>query len=84
VERDGEAGVLLDTPALERAEPGILRERLVTLSHLAHRAGFDPAAEPSWCGRRCTTRTAASPSTRRAAPASWAPVLRRRGVRGLH
>ena len=45
-ERDGEAGVLLDTPALERAEPGILRQRLVTLSHLAHRAGFDPAEEP--------------------------------------
>uniref|UniRef100_UPI0022EB06F0 FAD-dependent oxidoreductase n=1 Tax=Falsiroseomonas oryzae TaxID=2766473 RepID=UPI0022EB06F0 len=45
-EREGQAGVLLDTPALEQAQPGILRKRLVTLSHLAHRAGFDPAAEP--------------------------------------
>lgn len=46
VERDGEAGVLLDTPTLEAEQPGILAKRLVTLSHLAHRAGFDPAAEP--------------------------------------
>ena len=46
VARDSTMGVLLDTPALERAEPGILRERLVTLSHLAHRSGFDPAQEP--------------------------------------
>jgi len=46
VARDGCVGVLLDTPALEAAEPGILKTRLVTLSHLAHRAGFDPAAEP--------------------------------------
>lgn len=45
-ERDGQAGVLLDTPTLEAGQPGILRKRLVTLSHLAHRAGFDPAAEP--------------------------------------
>jgi succinate dehydrogenase / fumarate reductase flavoprotein subunit/L-aspartate oxidase len=46
VQRDGCAGVLLDTPGLEAAHPGILQERLVTLSHLAHRAGFDPAREP--------------------------------------
>jgi succinate dehydrogenase / fumarate reductase flavoprotein subunit/L-aspartate oxidase len=46
VERDGQAGVLLDTPTLEREQPGILASRLVTLSHLAHRAGFDPAREP--------------------------------------
>jgi succinate dehydrogenase / fumarate reductase flavoprotein subunit/L-aspartate oxidase len=45
-ERDGQAGVLLDTPTLEREQPGILAKRLVTLSHLARRAGFDPAAEP--------------------------------------
>jgi succinate dehydrogenase/fumarate reductase flavoprotein subunit len=46
VERDGQAGVLLDTPTLELEQPGILANRLVTLSHLAHRAGFDPAREP--------------------------------------
>jgi succinate dehydrogenase/fumarate reductase flavoprotein subunit len=46
VERDGEAGILLDTPALERAQPGVLAQRLVTLSHLARRSGFDPAEEP--------------------------------------
>ena len=46
VVRDGEAGVLLDTPSLEAAHPGILEKRLVTLSHLAHLAGFDPKAEP--------------------------------------
>jgi len=46
VSRDGEVGVLLDTPTLEAANPGILVKRLVTLSHLAHRAGFDPATEP--------------------------------------
>ncbi|UFN47037.1 FAD-binding protein [Roseomonas sp. OT10] len=46
VVRDGQAGVFLDTPSLEQAKPGILHKGLVTLSHLAHRAGFDPAAEP--------------------------------------
>lgn len=46
VERDGCAGVLLDTPGLEAAQPGILKQRLVTLSQLAARAGFDPAVEP--------------------------------------
>lgn len=46
VARDGCEGVLLDTPGLEAANPGILGKRLVTLSHLAHRAGFDPAREP--------------------------------------
>lgn len=46
VERDGCAGVLLDTPGLEAAHPGILAKRLVTLTHLAHRAGFDPAKQP--------------------------------------
>jgi succinate dehydrogenase / fumarate reductase flavoprotein subunit/L-aspartate oxidase len=44
--RDGQAGVFLDTPGLERARPGVLEKGLVTLRHLAHRAGFDPAAEP--------------------------------------
>jgi succinate dehydrogenase / fumarate reductase flavoprotein subunit/L-aspartate oxidase len=46
VKRDGEQGVLLDTPALEAQQPGILASRLVTLSHLAHRAGFHPEQEP--------------------------------------
>lgn len=46
VERDGQAGVLLDTPTLEAEQPGILASRLVTLCHLAHRAGFNPAVEP--------------------------------------
>jgi succinate dehydrogenase / fumarate reductase flavoprotein subunit/L-aspartate oxidase len=46
VERDGQQGLFLDTPGLEREQPGILATRLVTLSHLAHRAGFDPAREP--------------------------------------
>ncbi|VFR57021.1 L-aspartate oxidase [plant metagenome] len=44
--RDGQAGVFLDTPTLERSQPGILAGRLVTLRHLAHRAGIDPAQEP--------------------------------------
>jgi succinate dehydrogenase / fumarate reductase flavoprotein subunit/L-aspartate oxidase len=46
VERDGSAGVFLDTPSLERAKPGILAKSLVTLMHLAHRASLDAAAEP--------------------------------------
>lgn len=46
VEREGCAGVLLDTPGLEAAQPGILKARLVTLSQLAARAGFDPVIEP--------------------------------------
>jgi succinate dehydrogenase / fumarate reductase flavoprotein subunit/L-aspartate oxidase len=44
--RAGCEGVLLDTPSLEGQHPGMLQQRLVTLSHLAHRAGFDPATEP--------------------------------------
>ena len=46
VERDGSTGVFLDTPSLERAKPDILKKSLVTLTHLAHRAGFDAAIEP--------------------------------------
>lgn len=46
IERDGCLGLLLDTPGLERDHPGILAGRLPTLSHLARRAGFDPAGEP--------------------------------------
>lgn len=46
VVRDGRHGLFLDTPSLEREQPGILSQRLLTLSHLARRAGFDPAREP--------------------------------------
>ncbi|SDV47076.1 FAD-binding protein [Chitinasiproducens palmae] len=46
VERDGQAGVFLDTPTLEQSRPGVLQSGLVTLRHLAHRAGFDPAVVP--------------------------------------
>ncbi|SDG80932.1 succinate dehydrogenase / fumarate reductase flavoprotein subunit/L-aspartate oxidase [Pseudomonas flavescens] len=46
VERDGQLGVFLDTPGLERNNPGILKERLVSLGHAAHQCGIDPAVEP--------------------------------------
>ncbi|MFH5927108.1 FAD-binding protein [Roseomonas xinghualingensis] len=46
VARGNSLGVFLDTPGLEREKPGILGKSLVTLTHLAHRAGFDAAAEP--------------------------------------
>jgi succinate dehydrogenase / fumarate reductase flavoprotein subunit/L-aspartate oxidase len=46
VERDGCTGVLLDTPGLERAKPGILAGSLVSLLHLAHKSHTDPAREP--------------------------------------
>ncbi|MBP0590255.1 FAD-binding protein [Paraburkholderia sp. LEh10] len=44
--RDGQTGVFLDTPTLELENPGILAQRLVTLRHLAHKCGIDPAHEP--------------------------------------
>jgi L-aspartate oxidase len=46
VVRDGQIGVFLDTPALLQKRPALLREQLVSLGHLAHRAGIDPASEP--------------------------------------
>jgi succinate dehydrogenase / fumarate reductase flavoprotein subunit/L-aspartate oxidase len=46
IERGGQAGVFLDTPTLEQENPGILKKRLVTLTHLAHKCGHDPAQEP--------------------------------------
>jgi succinate dehydrogenase / fumarate reductase flavoprotein subunit/L-aspartate oxidase len=46
VARGGEQGVFLDTPTLERENPGILEKRLVTLRHLAKKCGHDPAEEP--------------------------------------
>jgi succinate dehydrogenase/fumarate reductase flavoprotein subunit len=44
--RDQHVGIFLDTPSLERNKPGILEKSLITLRHLAHRAGIDPAKEP--------------------------------------
>ncbi|NLA28975.1 MAG: FAD-binding protein [Propionibacterium sp.] len=46
ITRDGKVGVFLDTPSLERDNPGILARELVTLGNLARRGGFDPAEEP--------------------------------------
>ncbi|MDM0036785.1 FAD-binding protein [Variovorax sp. J22P271] len=46
IERDGQLGVFLDTPTLEKDHPGILEKRLVTLRHLAGKCGHDPALEP--------------------------------------
>lgn len=46
IERGGQVGVFLDTPTLEKENPGILEKRLVTLRHLARKCGHDPAAEP--------------------------------------
>lgn len=46
VARDGSIGVFLDTPSLLAARPSLLREQLVSLGHLAHRAGIDPMVEP--------------------------------------
>ncbi|MBO9513100.1 MAG: FAD-dependent oxidoreductase [Variovorax sp.] len=46
IERGGRLGVFLDTPTLERENPGILAQRLVTLRHLARKCGHDPAEEP--------------------------------------
>ena len=45
VERDGQVGVFLDTPRLIAEQPDILK-RLVTLGHVAHKCGIDPAVEP--------------------------------------
>ncbi|WP_321963378.1 FAD-dependent oxidoreductase [Paraburkholderia sp. J7] len=46
ITHDGQVGVLLDTPTLEMENPGILAQRLVTLRHLAHKCGIDPARQP--------------------------------------
>jgi succinate dehydrogenase / fumarate reductase flavoprotein subunit/L-aspartate oxidase len=45
-ERDGQIGVFLDTPRLEREKPGILHKSLITLTHLGQKCGLDPAKEP--------------------------------------
>lgn len=46
VVRDNQVGIFLDTPTLEQTKPGILESSLITLRHLAQRAGIDPAKEP--------------------------------------
>lgn len=45
VVRDGQAGVFLDTPRLIAKDPDVMK-RLVTLGHVAHKCGIDPAVEP--------------------------------------
>ena len=45
VVRDGQVGVFLDTPRLIANDPDVLN-RLVTLGHVAHKCGIDPAVEP--------------------------------------
>lgn len=46
VERDGQIGVFLDTPRLEAEKPGVIERDLISLAHLAAKAGIDPSAEP--------------------------------------
>ena len=45
VVRDGQVGVFLDTPRLIAKDPGVLK-RLVSLAHVAHKCGVNPAEEP--------------------------------------
>lgn len=45
IERDGGVGVFLDTPALIERSPQVL-QRLVSLAHIAHKCGIDPALDP--------------------------------------
>lgn len=46
IEREGKVGVFLDIPELERRNPNILKERLVSLGHLAKQCEIDPTKEP--------------------------------------
>ncbi len=46
VERDGQVGVFLDTPRLEAERPGVIAQDLVSLAHLATKAGIDPTQTP--------------------------------------
>ncbi|MBV8915822.1 MAG: FAD-binding protein [Acetobacteraceae bacterium] len=46
VARDGQVGVFLDTPRLEAEKPGVIGRDLVSLAHLAAKAGIDPAQTP--------------------------------------
>lgn len=45
VVRDGQVGVFLDTPRLIAKDPEVLK-RLVSLAHVAHKCGVNPAEEP--------------------------------------
>ncbi len=45
IERDGQIGVWLDTPRLERDQPGSLA-RFSSMQHLAAKCGIDPAVDP--------------------------------------
>lgn len=45
VQHDGQVGVFLDTPGLLARQPDAL-QRLVTLGHIAHKCGVDPAQDP--------------------------------------
>lgn len=44
--RDGQVGVFLNTPGLLARKPDLLGKQLVSLAHLSHRCGIDPANEP--------------------------------------
>lgn len=46
VEREEKTGVFLDIPDLERRNPGILKNRLVSLSHLGKQCNIDLTKEP--------------------------------------
>lgn len=46
VEREGNLGVFLDIPDLEKRNPGILKERLVSLGHLGKQCNIDLTKEP--------------------------------------
>lgn len=46
VEREGNIGVFLDIPDLERRNPGILKDRLVSLGHLGKQCNIDLTEEP--------------------------------------
>lgn len=46
VEREGKIGVFLDAPDLERRNPGILKQRLVSLNHLGKQCSIDLTKEP--------------------------------------
>lgn len=46
VQRGEAVGVFLDTPALLAERPELLTTQLISLGHLAHRCGIDPAVDP--------------------------------------
>ncbi|MBV8591791.1 MAG: FAD-binding protein [Acetobacteraceae bacterium] len=46
VQRDGQVGVFLDTPRLEAERPGVLKQNLSGLLHLAQKCHLDPAKTP--------------------------------------